>query len=223
MDALSKAARDGDDSGFSLVEMAVTLVIVSLLLGALTAPLAAQRQLQRRAQAEQLLNDVRDALYGYAASRVAADGGPHLPCPDIDGDGGEDRSGGACTAPEGDLPWADLGLGRRDPWGDVLRYRVSVAFADANSGFALLDDGALRICAAAACNAPLAQRAPAVFWSRGGDFARLPTQADEMENADGDDDFVSRPASADGAFDDIVVWLPGALLTGRMIIAGRLP
>jgi hypothetical protein len=51
--------------------------------------------------------------------------------------------------------------------------------------------------------------------------------ANEIENANGDDNFVSRDRSpsdsAAGEFDDIVLWLSPHVLKQRMVAAGRLP
>ena len=49
---------------------------------------------------------------------------------------------------------------------------------------------------------------------------------DEVENADADALFVSRPVDLQGGaeqFDDILVWLSGHELRGFMVQAGRLP
>jgi hypothetical protein len=55
----------------------------------------------------------------------------------------------------------------------------------------------------------------------------VPTTADELENTDGNANFVSRvatPAEATaGEFDDIVTWLSKYTLFNRMVAAGKLP
>ena len=212
--------------GFTLTEMAVVLAILALLIGGMILPLSAQQDLRHNAETRKLLSDVADALHGFAASHSASDGKPYLPCPDTDGDGVEnppDRStGNACTLPEGSLPWATLGLGRQDAWGNTLRYRVSAAFSNSATGFTLLTPGDLRVCASSTCAVVLGSGLPAVVVSPGKNGAGTPAGADELENVDGDADFVQRDAGAAG-FDDLLVWLPPSLLTQRMVAAGRLP
>ena len=98
--------------GFTLVEIAIAMVVIGLLLGAtawLSRTLDERRQLQREMQR---LEIVRDAIVGYAIRNRTRErilkvvpwfgpkgnwefrlpaGRPYLPCPDWDGDGYEDR------------------------------------------------------------------------------------------------------------------------------------
>lgn len=199
--------------------MAVVLVIVSLLIGGMIVPLSAQQDQRYVADTQQQLANIGDALYGFAASKSR----PYLPCPDTNADGLENRTGNTCTdgVQDGGLPWATLGVGRQDAWGNPFRYRVAAAFSDSSDGFTLPTPGVLRICEASACATPLATELPAVFLSHGKNGAAATTDADELENLDGDDDFVQRSQS--GSYDDLVVWLPATILINRMISAGRLP
>jgi prepilin-type N-terminal cleavage/methylation domain-containing protein len=207
--------------GFTLTEMAVVLVIVALLIGGMILPISAQQDIRNVAAAEKLLADVSEALYGFAASHAATDGKPYLPCPDTDSDGIENRTGTACTNQDGTLPWADLGLGRQDIWGNTPRYAVAAAFSDSATGFTLLSSGNLRVCEQTACTTVLASTVPAVVSSLGKNGAATSTDADELENTDADTDFVQRNHGA--TFDDVVIWLPSGILTNRMISAGKLP
>jgi prepilin-type N-terminal cleavage/methylation domain-containing protein len=210
--------------GFTLTEMAVVLVIVALLIGGMILPMSAQQNIRNVTETQKLLADIGEALYGYAASHAAGDGKPHLPCPDTDGDGRENRAGNACAAPEGDLPWSDLGVGRQDSWGRPLRYRVTAAFANNANGFQLPTAGDLRICENAACTTVVATAVPAIILSRGKNGGIAPADADQQENTDADTDFVQRTPSGDEAgFDDLLAWLPTSILVNRMISAGRLP
>lgn len=207
--------------GFTLTEMAVVLVIVALLIGGMILPISAQQDMRNVAAAEKLLADVSEAFYGFAASHAATDGKPYLPCPDTDGDGIENRTGTACTSQDGALPWADLGLGRQDAWGNTPRYAVAAAFSDSATGFTLLSSGNLRVCEQTACTTVLASTVPAILLSQGKNGAATSTDADELENTDADTDFVQRTHTA--TFDDVVIWLPSGILTNRMISAGKLP
>ena len=166
--------------GLSLVEVSVIMVIVGLLLGASIIPLGALSTADAYKQEEQKLEAVIDAVYGYALShRTRArnvaifDSGnnlartvvtptkrPHLPCPDANGDGHEDRAGfsavgaqlpggtltvfastndlriyGNCLVGRGVLPWKTLGLPPADHWGNRYTYEVDDVFSNAYVGF----------------------------------------------------------------------------------------
>lgn len=201
------------ETGFTLMEVAVVLVIVALLLGGMLLPLAAQHDLRQSAETQRLLLETRDALIGYAATTQPK---PYLPCPDTDGDGVENRLGSGCQEEEGDLPWADLGIGREDAWGSRLRYRASSSFTDSSAGITLASVGDLTVCVDAACNQKIADKLAAVVFSPGKNKAAEETNGDVQDKM-----FVSRPGGDD--FDDLVVWLPSPLLFHRLITAGRLP
>lgn len=207
--------------GFTLIELAVVLFIITLLIGGMLIPLAAQIDVRDTSEAQKTLSEIRESLIGYAASHSAADGKPYLPCPDTDNDGIENRvaTPGACTNAEGQVPWVTLGLGRSDPWGNPYRYRVTPAFANSSSGFLLTTSGILRLCTDSTCGTGVATGIPAVILSKGKNGAG--TDANEVENSDADDDFVSR--EPDPAYDDLIVWLSPNILFNRMIAAGRLP
>jgi len=83
--------------GFTLVELAIVLVIVTLLAGGMMMSLSSQMDQRARTETEQKLQEIREALIGYAASHIAADGKPYLPCPDMDNDGFENRAGNVCS------------------------------------------------------------------------------------------------------------------------------
>ncbi|MDP3308119.1 type II secretion system protein, partial [Methylotenera sp.] len=63
------------ERGFSLLEMAVVLVILGFVLGALLLPLQAQRNQLFQSQTENTLEIAKKALLGYAQSQG------RLPCP----------------------------------------------------------------------------------------------------------------------------------------------
>lgn len=130
-------------TGFSLVEMAMVLLIVSLLIGGLLTPLSGQMTQQQIKQTNATLQEMKEALVGFAITQG------RLPCPDyppflpptpipsyIDGlDGLEDREPEddikkRCEkGEEGFLPWATLGVEREDAWGNSFRYRVISGYA----------------------------------------------------------------------------------------------
>src|SRR5215212_9621794 len=67
--------RERRAPGFTLVEMMVVLLIVASLVASLSIPLATQLQLRRNESTRQQLDEVRDALLGFAAANG------RLPCP----------------------------------------------------------------------------------------------------------------------------------------------
>jgi len=208
--------------GFSLVEMAVVLVIVGLLLGGLILPLTAQIDQKDYNETQKVLSDLKEALIGYALSNTALDGKPYLPCPDTDGDGFENREPtGLCSSEESNVPWATLGLGRFDGWNNIYRYRVTSAFANSSVGFTFETPRDLSI--EGLSGTILAANVPAVLLSKGKRGTGVGT--DELKNSDGNQVFVSHEPTdiAGNEFDDLVVWLPAAVLFNRMAAAGKLP
>ncbi len=237
--------------GFTLIELAVAIVVIALILGSLVIPLSTQVDQRQTAEARLRLEEIRDALTGHAAAQG------YLPCPDTNNDGLEDVAGGNCNNAEGTVPWATLGVQAIDPWGNRFRYRVAPQYAQrAPIGLTLSTPGTLQICSTSACAAgdritevpPSLNATVAVVISHGPNgwgaiipasgAQRLPTgcatvagcaamTANEIANADGDANFVSRdrtPAdSTSGEFDDIVLWLSPHVLKQRMVAAGRLP
>ena len=76
---LNRARRD---AAFTLVELAVVLMVVGLLLSTLTYTLAAQVDQRTREQTQRTLEQAREALIGFAITNG------RLPCP---------ASASACT------------------------------------------------------------------------------------------------------------------------------
>ncbi len=120
-------------SGFTLMELAVVLVIVALLIGGMLVPLSAQNDIRYVTETQKTLNDIRDALIGYAAANG------RLPCPASASSSGveEPAGGGNCdlsTAGNsygGFVPAVTLGIGPTnsngyaiDAWGNPIRYAV---------------------------------------------------------------------------------------------------
>ena len=108
--------------GFTLVELAIVLIILALLSGGLMMTLSSQVDQRSYRETQQQLQDIRDALLGYAASHPALDGKPYLPCPDTDGDGIENRTGNLCASAGGQFPWVTVGFGNQDAWSNRFRY-----------------------------------------------------------------------------------------------------
>lgn len=227
--------------GFSLVEIAMVLVIVGLLIGGLLTPLSTQMEQRRVADTRRALEEAREALIGYAVRNG------HLPCPAISAvNGEEDRSGYRCTDErrDGFLPWATLGLPKLDAWNHLYRYSVTPAFADSGQRFKLITPRDITVYTRdplgnLAYAAP-AQDVPAVVVSHGkngyGAYSELGVPAantaaggdDERANAQSDVNFMARPPSDNralpgGEFDDQVVWVSPNILFNRMVAAQVLP
>jgi prepilin-type N-terminal cleavage/methylation domain-containing protein len=226
------SARSHRQRGFSLVEMAVALLIVGLLLGGLLGTVGALEKRQHSAGTAAQLEEVRDALTAYAVANR------RLPCPanpatpdTVAGAGLENAPTAAgCTGgASGALPWATLGLPSSDAWGRRFTYRVSAVFARTAPAFDLasVGDNVIRN----AAGVVLASAVPAVVVSHGenargsrgpgGAAAPAGTDLREQENADGDADFVLD--SPTDTYDDQVSWLPTPVLAYRMLQAGALP
>lgn len=157
-------------SGFSLIELALGLVIVATLMSALLVPLATQIDQRRTTETDRLLEQAREALLGFAA------GHGRLPCPATAASNGQEAADvgtGTCTTHRGFLPAVTLGLSPVDGAGfqtdafggdaNRLRYAVSEAVkpptanklftvnnglrgTDATTQIAASSAGNLRIC-----------------------------------------------------------------------------
>ena len=56
--------------GFTLIELAIVLVIITILIGGLAVPLSAQIQARRIAETNRTLDEAREAIIGYAMSNT---------------------------------------------------------------------------------------------------------------------------------------------------------
>lgn len=226
--------------GFSLVELAIVLVIVGLMIGGLLTPLSVQMEQSRINDTQRTLDETREALLGFAIRNG------YLPCPAISASNGiEHRSGAACVKRSGYIPWATLGVPKLDAWGRIIRYSVTPAFANSQYLFTL---GTPRDITVAGRDpqgrlAPVTGMAdiPAVVLSHGKNgfggasdlgipvATQAEGNADERVNAGASGTaFVSRvpadnPAAPGGAFDDLVAWVSPNVLFNRMVAAGTLP
>lgn len=210
--------------GFTLIEMAIVLVIVGLLLGSLLMPLSAQMENQRRETTAAGVAEVGEALQGFAVVYR------RLPCPDTNGDGLE--NGPTCSNTEGDVPWATLGVGRSDAWGHRLRYRANNNFVTAvpnppdTAGSLSVVDAAAAALTAADPDAPAA-----IVFSCAGDG--LPNLGNDADGAMNTDFTCVNPGTPDGIYvqdvyldqryDDILIWVSKNSLMNRLVSAGKWP
>jgi prepilin-type N-terminal cleavage/methylation domain-containing protein len=130
--------------GFTLIEVMVVLVILTVMLSGLALPIAAQLQMRRQEEARRQMDEAKEALLGFAVAHA------RLPCPASPASNGlesfapdGDAMNGNCSNfYDGFLPGATLGLAPldtegfvRDPWmgeGNRLRYAVFGAGSDVN-------------------------------------------------------------------------------------------
>lgn len=118
-------------SGFSLIELAVVLMIIGTLLGGVLVAVGTSLESGRRTNTQNQLRQIEDAIYGFAQTQG------RLPCPASDGTGGleqvPDGTTGACPLWHGFVPATTLGLFGSvdanglllDPWQNPYRYSVA--------------------------------------------------------------------------------------------------
>lgn len=124
--------------GFTLLEVAIVLVIVGLLLAGGVNLLSGSADTSKYKQTQNELQEIKESLITYFIQNNGV-----LPCPDIHNDvanasygqadynSGNSTSGGVCTNYQGWLPHANLGIGGGgDAWGERYKYVVSKAFTE---------------------------------------------------------------------------------------------
>ena len=214
--------------GFSLIELAIVMFIVSIILGGLLTPLSSRLESENRKQTDTMLKEIRESLIGYAIING------HLPCPDCSddttgncsaagikaNDGIEDgvdsgtgvspRAGNtfdSCAVDEGNLPWATLGVPEDDAWSNRFHYRVTDSFADdtancstSTSGISFCLDSSGDINIDDEDGSSVAQNVPAVVISYGDNYKDVgnPSSNSEKENQDDDTTFVQEDYRASG-------------------------
>lgn len=212
--------------GFTLVEMAIVVVVIGLVFGGILRTVSVQRQQVMRDETRQQLEVIKDALIGFVLTNQ------RLPCPDTDLDGLENVTAGACDAAEGFLPFANIGIGERDAWGNIFRYRMTAALgASPGPSIVMGSAGDMTI---ANDVGTIATTVPAIVISYGQNGAVTiasincaagTPSANEDENCNNDQNFSANfYSNLNGSeFDDLVIWIPMTLLISRMVDAQLLP
>jgi prepilin-type N-terminal cleavage/methylation domain-containing protein len=232
-----RQAETTRSGGFSLVEMAMVLAIVALLLAGLIPTLSSQMEQQRRSETRKQLEEIQQAMMGYAIINGV------LPCPATQADpvnanyGMADATCSANAAAEGYLPWKTLGVAETDGWGSkrnsagdpwtgYWRYRVDRNFT--GSPFTLNTSFGTCPSASSDCLAIInnmgnsitttTERPVAIVFSTGPNLVADGQNASfEAANGIYQSDVPSPP------FDDILVWISRPQLFNRMVTAGKLP
>lgn len=235
--------------GFTLIEMAIVLIILTLVVGGALVPLGAQIEQRQRAETQKTLDEIKESLIGYTLAHGV------LPCPsDKDAITGNPNGKAInnCTTSviaTGYIPWDTLGVNNHDAWGNLIRYAVATKFADTSNPFTL-DTTSLNSTNTITIQsrdttgtvATISSIIPAAVFSLGkngygamsADYipqSSVPaSNTDEKQNiASGSLSYFSHtPApqgttTAGGEFDDMVVWISPNVLFNRMVAAGKLP
>lgn len=129
MSCVNKAYSDKKQAGFTLVELAIVLLIVGIMLSSVVNTLSSRIETTRRENTVNQLEEIKVALLGYASAKG------RLPCPTTTTGGGEEQpvTGGACTLQHGFVPGNTLGLSGAynrdglliDAWNNPIRYSVT--------------------------------------------------------------------------------------------------
>lgn len=226
--------------GFTLVEMAVVLVILGLVLATLFAPLSAQRDIKNIIGTQASLNQIKDAIYGFAVLNG------RLPCPaKVIADptnasyGLEDAT---LCGQEGLLPWKTLGVPETDEWGThrilatdlwfgYWKYRIDSNYSttglfNANmmasaptfaNNFVVKDAAGNDLTPSAAST----EKPIAIIYSTGKNLVAN-GQNDPTDPTDPTGIIFEADANS-STFDDILIWVTRPALVNRLVSAGKLP
>jgi prepilin-type N-terminal cleavage/methylation domain-containing protein len=134
-DALRKYKKVSGSRGFTLIELAIVLLILSALFAGILIPFTTQIELRRVADTQKTMLEIREALIGFAETNG------RLPCPASAASHGQesfvvpsgDKINGNCSNFfDGFVPAALLGIGPSggagyvlDAWNNRIRYAVS--------------------------------------------------------------------------------------------------
>lgn len=222
--------------GFTLVEMAVVLIIAAFLLGGLLVPIAAQQDIKNLEATRASLKTINEALLGFAVLNG------RLPCPSTQTDpthanyGLEDAACSASYAAEGYLPWRTLGVSETDEWGTrrtatannwngYWRYRIdrnytTVAGFSTNILATIPTYGDTLSVRDSSGNtiSSLNERPMAIVFSTAKDTSANGHNA-SFEATTG----IYESNSNTATFDDILIWITRPVLVNRMVAADKLP
>ena len=188
--------------GFTLIEMAVVMLILAFLLTSVFMPFSAQRESADIRKAREELLAIEEALYGFAIAQG------RIPCPATASSNGIEATTGNppppgvdCSVVMGFVPASTLGMKGNfncdglllDPWGNPYRYAVTNIDTGAagqdfvtNGEMVAIGAGALApnltICTDNSCATRLSTNAVAVYMSMGKNWASF-NGVDEVQNS----------------------------------------
>jgi prepilin-type N-terminal cleavage/methylation domain-containing protein len=234
------------NSGFTLLELGIVLVVVALISAGAISLLRLQTERAQFFETRSQLEEARAALISYAVAS-----GGKLPCPSeplrasVASDDAYGLSRPSCdtsTTRRGLIPWKDLGISGRDAWGNYLAYEMTSAFKDGpgigSDQYGMDTNGTTKLRDGAGGNAVVTDNSvAAAIWSHGanGNLAITAQGLQQAANASSADEsansptatanqIVVRPHSTEdaegGPYDDQVVWLSRFILYQRVQAAG---
>ncbi|AWI75665.1 hypothetical protein CEW83_10925 [Parazoarcus communis] len=222
-------ARPLSGAGFTLVEMAVVLVILALLSSTLMAPISGQIEARARQETASRLHDIEQALIGFAIIHG------RLPCPSTEPNPASPAYGLEQSPPcnhgsPGYLPWRTLGTEPTDAWGNPRtsaasswhghwRYRADAGLTDTAISATSTTQSNLQIRdhAGTPITTTSASRAAAIVFSTGPNGI-----ADGLNASHSAATPVFEAGEATSGFDDQLRWIGHPLLIARLAQAGRL-
>lgn len=195
------AIRKNRQSGLSLLEMAIVLVVLGIILG-MSLPLLSELSRHRHSRVTSKdLEEIKDALTGYAGIHG------RLPWADTNGDGREDVG-----QPTGALPFLELGVGPADGWRNAYLYDVNQTLATTNSLWGL-------------CNALSSLGSgslPQLSFSPGGTSSAQalvlisPGENSSLDGGNSDGDRIYESHTPTQGFDDLTVGINPNTLYGKL-------
>jgi len=202
-----------DKHGFTLIEIAIVMVIIGLLAGGGVSIMGMLTQRKARNETIAYLKETKEALISYATINGK------LPWADTDGDGSQNSN-----ATSGTLPYLDLKVRPSDPYKRVLRYEINSNLgtdrpttcnalkAGLTSGPRLVDgDGSTSSFFIAAI---LISSGPMDLDSDGNVFDAVTSGSYQGDNTDGTPNYIRYPPI--DTFDDLVVYIGGNELYGNL-------
>lgn len=199
--------------GFTLIEIAIVMVIIGLLAGGGVSIMGMLTQRKARNETIDYLKETKEALINY----VTING--KFPWADTDGDGNQNNN-----ATSGTLPYLDLKVRPSDPYKRVLRYGINSNLgtdrpttcnalkAGLSSGPRVIDgDGAATSFYIAAI---LISSGPMDSDSDGNVFDGITSGSHQGDNTDGTPNYIRHPPI--DTFDDLVVYIGGNELYGNL-------
>ncbi len=201
--------------GFSLIEMAIALAIIGFMVGQVLAKLPGFIHYQKTKQTKERIEIIKESLYGY----ILLSTNNKFPCPDIDEDGQQDLNvDEECEQEQGYLPWAVLGVGKYDAWGNPFNYAMDKDYINIlRTTPYIFQKYEIKNSFDEVATEPLLFYA--VIWSDGQQNNNTP---DELENRNNDNVFV-HTSYVDNSFDDIVVGISRYNVIYKLLKTRNLP
>ncbi|MFK8076215.1 MAG: type II secretion system protein [Granulosicoccus sp.] len=232
------------DRGFTLVELAIVLLIVGLLSKSILKPVALAQERQRYHKNKITLQLVKESLLAHVVAKGT------LPCPIPASHSYSVDSDVVCNIGQGGIPAAMLGIegavdeygALLDEWNRTFLYAVSLK-SHAKEGDEFLPDwtsvgeasavgipnlrGSLALCTQAVSGScPMSQiRANELAFVVVSFGEKMISSGLESENSDGDNIFIAAEYSIEKttAFDDQIVWSSAQEVMYWMLRAAWLP